>query len=160
VRGLDYYTRTVFEFYPGGASGQQDALASGGRYDGLAEAEGWPSTPGVGFAGGIDRVVELMASSGRHAVAKPAAEVVVLPDGDLSVEAAEVARICRRVRSTAVDYELRKFTAKMKLAEKLGARWVVIMTPGQAARRLVRLRDVATGEEVEVSWEQIPTRLT
>src|SRR5437660_1562827 len=43
VRGLDYYTRTVFEFYPGGASGQQDALASGGRYDGLAEAEGWPS---------------------------------------------------------------------------------------------------------------------
>jgi histidyl-tRNA synthetase len=160
VRGLDYYTRTVFEFYPGGASGQQDALASGGRYDGLAEAEGWPSTPGVGFAGGIDRVVELMASSGRHAVAKPAAEVVVLPDGDLSVEAAEVARICRRVRSTAVDYELRKFTAKMKLAEKLGARWVVIMTPGQAARRLVRLRDVASGEEVEVSWEQIPTRLT
>src|SRR5204862_520080 len=54
VRGLDYYTRTVFEFYPGGASGQQDALASGGRYDGLAEAEGWPSTPGVGFAGGLD----------------------------------------------------------------------------------------------------------
>jgi histidyl-tRNA synthetase len=160
VRGLDYYTRTVFEFYPGGASGQQDALASGGRYDGLAEAEGWPSTPGVGFAGGIDRVVELMASTGRQALEKPAAEVVVLPDGDLSVEAAEVARICRRVRSTAVDYESRKFAAKMKLAEKLGARWVVIMTPGQAARRLVRLRDVASGEEVEVPWEQIPTRLT
>jgi histidyl-tRNA synthetase len=51
VRGLDYYTRTVFEIYPAGASGQQDALASGGRYDGLAEAEGWPATPGVGFAG-------------------------------------------------------------------------------------------------------------
>ncbi|TME71753.1 MAG: histidine--tRNA ligase, partial [Chloroflexi bacterium] len=58
VRGLDYYTRTVFEFYPGGATGQQDALVAGGRYDGLAEAEGWPSTPGVGFAGGIDRVTE------------------------------------------------------------------------------------------------------
>ena len=159
VRGLDYYTRTVFEFYPGDASGQQDALASGGRYDGLAEAEGWPSTPGVGFAGGIDRVVELMAASGRESVERPAAEVVVLPDGDLSVEAAEVARICRRVRSTAVDYEVRKFPTKMKLAEKLGAKWVVIMTPGQAARRLVRLRDVASGDEVEVSWEQIPTRL-
>jgi histidyl-tRNA synthetase len=77
VRGLDYYTRTVFEFYPGGASGQQDALASGGRYDGLAEAEGWPSTPGVGFAGGIDRVVELMAASGQEALERPAADVVV-----------------------------------------------------------------------------------
>ena len=159
VRGLDYYTRTVFEFYPGDASGQQDALASGGRYDGLAEAEGWPSTPGVGFAGGIDRVVELMAAGGRESVERPAAEVVVLPDGDLSVEAAEVARICRRVKSTAVDYELRKFAAKMKLAEKLGAKWVVIMTPGQAARRLVRLRDVASGDEVEVSWELLPTQI-
>jgi histidyl-tRNA synthetase len=47
----------------------------------------------------------------------------------------------------------------MKLAEKLGARWIVIMTPGQAARRLVRLRDVASGDEVEVAWDQIPTHL-
>jgi len=159
VRGLDYYTRTVFEFYPGAASGQQDALASGGRYDGLAEAEGWPSTPGVGFAGGIDRVVDLMAAAGKNPLERPVADVVVLPDGDLSVEAAEVARICRRVRSTAVDYEVRKFAAKMKLAEKLGAKWVVIMTPGQATRRLVRLRDVTTGEELEVPWEQLPARL-
>jgi histidyl-tRNA synthetase len=159
VRGLDYYTRTVFEFYPRGASGQQDALASGGRYDGLAEAEGWPPTPGVGFAGGIDRVVDLMAAGGAEANQRPAADVVVLPDGDLSVEAAEVARIIRRVRSTAVDYELRKFPAKMKLAEKLGAKWVAIMTPGQAARKVVRLREVASGDEVELSWEQIPAHL-
>ena len=159
VRGLDYYTRTVFEFYPGGASGQQDALASGGRYDGLAEAEGWRPTPGVGFAGGIDRVVDLMTASGHETLAIPAADVVVIPDGDLSVEAAEVARICRKVRSTAVDYEVRKFPTKMRLAEKLGAKWVVIMTPGQAARRLVRLRDIASGDEVEVPWEQLPARL-
>src|SRR5207244_4510623 len=73
VRGLDYYTRTVFEFYPGGAIGQQDALASGGRYDGLAEAEGWPATPGVGFAGGLDRVPELMRGAGPDAAkASPA----------------------------------------------------------------------------------------
>src|SRR3979490_1737679 len=69
VRGLDYYTRTVFEFYRAGATGQQDALASGGRYDGLAEAEGWPSTPGVGFAAGVDRVIELMASGGAGGIA-------------------------------------------------------------------------------------------
>src|SRR5207245_4969198 len=78
VRGLDYYTRTVFEFYPGGASGQQDALASGGRYDGLAEAEGWPSTPGVGVAGGVDRVTELMPIDSIPA--KPPLDVPVMPD--------------------------------------------------------------------------------
>src|SRR6185437_3850166 len=62
VRGLDYYTRTVFEFYPASSSGQQDTVVAGGRYDGLAAALGWDSTPGVGFAGGLDRITELMAS--------------------------------------------------------------------------------------------------
>jgi histidyl-tRNA synthetase len=107
VRGLDYYTRTVFELFPAGSSGQQDALGGGGRYDGLAAAEGWPATPAVGFASGLDRVVDLIAASGVEVIAKPAADVVVLPDGELSAEAAEVARICRAVRSVAVDYEPR-----------------------------------------------------
>lgn len=159
VRGLDYYTRTVFEIYPGGASGQQDALASGGRYDGLAEAEGWPSTPGVGFAGGIDRVVDLMAASGVEVVARPAAEVVVLPDGELSAEAAEVARICRVVRSVAVDYEPRSLRAKMKWANKLGAKWVVLLTPDDAKRRSAQLREMTTGEQIELDWVELPTRL-
>src|ERR1700737_3482737 len=160
VRGLDYYTRTVFEFYPGHASGQQDALASGGRYDGLAEAEGWPSTPGVGFAGGIDRVVELMAASGQEFIPKPAADVVVIPDGDLTVEAAEVARICRAVRSVAVDFEPRSLRAKMKWANKLGAKWVVLLTPDTAKRRTAQLREITSGEQTELDWVELPTRLT
>ncbi len=159
VRGLDYYTRTVFEFYPGGATGQQDALASGGRYDGLAEAEGWPSTPGVGFAGGLDRVTELMASSGDAVVARPAADVVVLPDGDLAVEAAEVARICRAVRSTAVDYEPKSLAAKMRAANKLGAKFVVLLTPADSAHRTARLRDMSSGEQTDLEWVELPTRL-
>jgi histidyl-tRNA synthetase len=159
VRGLDYYTRTVFEFYPGGASGQQDALASGGRYDGLAEAEGWPSTPGVGFAGGIDRVIELMAASGQEFIPKPAADVVVIPDGDLQVEAAEVARICRAVRSVAVDFEPRSLRAKMKWANKLGAKWVVLLTHDNAKRRTAQLREMTSGEQTELDWVELPTRL-
>jgi histidyl-tRNA synthetase len=159
VRGLDYYTRTVFEFYPGGASGQQDALASGGRYDGLAEAEGWPSTPGVGFAGGIDRVVDLIAASGQEIRARPASDVVVLPDGDLAVEAAEVARICRGVRSVAVDYESRSLRAKMKWANKVGAKWVVLLTPDDAKRRVAQLKEMSGGEQVEVAWAELPVRL-
>ena len=159
VRGLDYYTRTVFEFYPGGAKGQQDALASGGRYDGLAEAEGWPSTPGVGFAGGLDRVTELMAAKGEEVAISPAADVLVLPDGDLAVEAAEVARICRSVRSTAVDYEPKSLTAKMRSANKVGAKFVVLLTPEDAARRTARLRDMSSGEQTDLAWVELPTRL-
>jgi histidyl-tRNA synthetase len=159
VRGLDYYTRTVFEFYPAGAIGQQDALASGGRYDGLAEAEGRPPTPGVGFAGGVDRVVELMAASGEEVLAKPAAEVLVLPEGDLAVEAAEVARICREVLSTAVDYEPKSLSAKLRAASKLGARFVVLLNPPEAAKRTARLRDMASGEQVEVPWPELAERL-
>ncbi|GAC1660767.1 MAG: histidine--tRNA ligase [Candidatus Dormibacteraceae bacterium] len=159
VRGLDYYTRTVFEFYPGDGSGQQDALASGGRYDGLAEEEGWPPTPGVGFAGGIDRVVDLMATNGHEARAKPEADVVVLPDGHLSVEAAEVARICRVVCSVAVDYESRSLRAKMRWANKLGAKWAVLLTPDGAKRRTAQLKDMLSGEQVEVAWADLPGRL-
>src|SRR6266851_3528438 len=159
VRGLDYYTRTVFEFYPGGAAGQQDALASGGRYDGLAEEEGWPPTPGVGFAGGIDRVVDLMAAGGQAAVERPAADVVVLPDGELSVEAAEVARLCRAIRSVAVDYESRSLRAKMKWANKLGAKWAVLLTTEDAKRRTAQLKEMASGVQAEVAWADLPAKL-
>jgi histidyl-tRNA synthetase len=159
VRGLDYYTRTVFEFYPAGAEGQQDALASGGRYDGLAEAEGWPATPGVGFAGGMDRVTELMAASGEEVIAPVAAEVVVLPDGALDVAAAEVARICRTVRSTAVDYDRKSMRAKMRSANKLGARWVVLLTEEEAGRRTAQLKEMVSGVQVEVAWADLPARI-
>jgi histidyl-tRNA synthetase len=160
VRGLDYYTRTVFEFYPGGASGQQDALASGGRYDGLAEAEGWPSTPGVGFAGGIDRVVDLMAATGVEIIAAPAAEVAVLAEAGLEIEAATVARLCRTGRSVSVDYEAKSLSAKMRWAARLGARQVVLLSADEAARHTARLRDMTSGEQAEVAWDELPQRLS
>jgi histidyl-tRNA synthetase len=159
VRGLDYYTRTVFEFYPAGAVGQQDALASGGRYDGLAAAEGWPPTPGVGFAGGLDRVTELMAASGEEVIASPPADVVVLADGELDVAAADVARICRTVRSVAVDYEPKSLRAKMRSANKLGARWVILLSAEEAERHVAQLKEMASGDQVEVAWADLPRRL-
>ena len=160
VRGLDYYTRTVFEFYPSGASGQQDALCSGGRYDGLAEAEGWPATPAVGFAGGLDRVVELASAAGETSPpTHPPADVLVLPDGDLAVQAAEVARICRAVRSVAVDYEPKSLRAKMRSANKVGAKWVVLLDAEDAKSRKAQLKDMASGEQESLDWAELPTRL-
>jgi len=160
VRGLDYYTRTVFEFYPTGTTGQQDALAAGGRYDGLAEAEGWPSTPAVGFAGGFDRVIELMAASGEEVIPAPAAEVVVLADAGLEVAGAEVARICRQVRSTGVDFEPKSLRAKMRSANKLGALFVVLLSSSDAVRRVCQLKRMASGEQQEVAWNDLPARLS
>jgi histidyl-tRNA synthetase len=160
VRGLDYYTRTVFEFYAGGASGAQDALVAGGRYDGLAEAEGWPSTPGVGFAGGLDRITELLAAGGEEVIPEPAGEVVVLGDPGLEIVAAEVARICRTVRTVAVDYEPKSLRAKMRSANKLGARWVVLLGATEAERGVAQLKDMASGEQEEVPWTELPERLS
>jgi histidyl-tRNA synthetase len=159
VRGLDYYTRTVFELFPANGAGAQDALGGGGRYDGLAEAEGWPSTPGVGFASGLDRVVEVVQAAGTEVIAAAAAEVVVLGDAGLEIAVAEVARICRAARSVAVDYEAKSLKAKMKSANKLGARWVVLITAGEAERRVAQLREMASGEQVEVAWADLPAHL-
>ena len=159
VRGLDYYTRTVFEIFPANGAGAQDALGGGGRYDGLAEAEGWPATPGVGFASGLDRVIELVQATGTNVIAAPAAEVVVLGGVGLALAVADVARICRTVRSVAVDYEATSLKAKMKSANKLGARWVVLLTAGDAERRVAQLKEMASGEQVEVPWAELPLRL-
>lgn len=159
VRGLDYYTRTVFELYPRGASGQQDALGGGGRYDGLAEAEGWPATPAVGFASGLDRVTDAMAAAGVPVHTAPAADVLVLPDGDIPLAAAEVARICRAVRSVAVDYEPRSLRAKMRSANKGGAKWVVLLGADDAGHRRAQLKDMVSGEQEALDWAELPTRL-
>jgi histidyl-tRNA synthetase len=159
VRGLDYYTRTVFEIFPADGAGAQDALGGGGRYDGLAQAEGWPPTPGVGFASGMDRVVEQVQAAGSLVIAASAADVVVLGDAGLEVAVAGVARICRTVRSVAVDYEAKSLKAKMKAANKLGARWVVLITTSEAERRVAQLREMASGEQVEVAWADLPAHL-
>jgi len=160
VRGLDYYTRTVFELYPAKAAGSQDALGGGGRYDGLAEAEGWPPTPGVGFAGGLDRVADVVEAGGAVVIAEAPAEVVVLAEPGLEVAAAEVGRTCRAVRSVAVDFEIKSLRAKMRSANKLGARWVVLLSEAEAKRKVAQLKEMASGEQAEVAWADLPERLT
>jgi histidyl-tRNA synthetase len=92
-------------------------------------------------------------------IAAPAAEVVVLADAGEEIAAAEVARICRAVRSVAVDYEARSLAAKMRSADKVGARWVVLVSAEEVPRRVARLRDMTSGEQAEVAWDELPERL-
>ena len=159
VRGLDYYSRTAFEFWHQAIGGQQNALGGGGRYDGLATELGWPATAAVGFAAGLDRTVAMFAEEGIEIVPPPAAELLVVPDGAPPEAAAEVARICRDARSTAVDYSDRSLKAKMRSANRLGSRWVALLNAEEAARRVVQLKEMAGGEQRELAWSDLPEAL-
>lgn len=156
VRGLDYYTRTVFEVRSS-ALGAQDALAGGGRYDGLVEAYGGPSTPAVGFAAGMERVLLALEETGAGKAAPAGLDVFV-------VSASEPLR--RRVRSLAhrlrtagrsveLDYEGRSLKGQMKAAARSGAAFVVIVGEAELEKGAVGVRRMADGAQEEVPLDQL-----
>jgi histidyl-tRNA synthetase len=155
VRGLDYYTRTTFEFYVSGRRGQQQALGGGGRYDGLAELLGGPATPGIGFGIGIDRTV--LAATEQEVVAPADAPLVgvVGADPDALATRLAAARILReaglRVR---VDGSSRKLGRQLESAAKVGARFAVLLDPQLAAGRVI-LRDLDAGEQREMALGEV-----
>jgi histidyl-tRNA synthetase len=146
VRGLDYYTRTAFEFYIAGREGQQQALGGGGRYDGLVELLGGKPTPGIGFGLGMDRVVLALEEQG---VARPADDapvaVVVGADPDDTVARLRIATDLRasglRVRA---DLGRRKLGRQLESAGKDGAHFAVIIGD-ELAHGQVQLRDLMAG---------------
>lgn len=155
VRGLDYYTRTTFEVFPSGRSGSQDALAGGGRYDGLVELLGGPPTAGIGFGVGLDRVVLATVQLGVPGDPAPALVAVVGTQPDDVAERLLVAGALReaglRVRPDGSD---RKLGRQLESAAKLGARWAVIVGE-ELTRGAVVLRDLADGSQREIPLDQI-----
>lgn len=151
VRGLDYYTRTVFEFLSPeeGASATVDA---GGRYDALAEAIGAPPTPGIGFGLGIERVVMLLQSRGVEPPASEGIEVYVAHAG----EASEDEALCRtwELRRAGIpsvmSFGQRSLKAQMKAANNVGARYAAIIGDDELARGTVTLRDLESHEQESV----------
>ncbi len=161
VRGLDYYTRTVFELQHEAIGGAQNSLGGGGRYDGLAQAIGYPDTPAVGFAAGIERVVMMMGEEGAQVIPAPAAQLIVLPaEPGLAVQAAAVGRLARGAVAAAVDYSDRSLKAKMRAANRLGPRWVAIFNREEAERGVLQLKELASGEQREVGWDDLPDLLS
>ena len=154
VRGLDYYTRTTFEFYVAGRRGQQQALAGGGRYDGLAEVLGGRPTPGIGFGLGIDRAV---LAATEHGIAAPeetlVAVVSALPEAyEQRLQVAGTLREAGlRVRADGSD---RKLGRQLESAAKLGARWAVIVGE-ELERGNVVLRDLTSGEQQELALDGV-----
>jgi histidyl-tRNA synthetase len=158
VRGLDYYTRTAFEFTHG-ALGAQNAILGGGRYDGLSEALGGPHAPGIGFAMGEDRLVMSLQTSADDAKAKP--DVYIAPLGaGMNREAARLARELRR-GSAIVELgdEIFRLKKSFEAATKLGARYILIVGENEVKADTFALKNLASGEQVQVPRHELAARI-
>src|SRR5439155_10196109 len=156
VRGLDYYTRTAFEFWHRDLQGAQNALGGGGRYDGLAEVLGFPLTPGVGFGMGVDRVVLALERAGRTEPA-PNARTRVIPAATGAERAAQL--VARDLRlsgwTVAVEFGQRSLKSAMRQAGRSGAECVVILGEAELASGTAAVKDMASGEQRSVPVSEV-----
>jgi histidyl-tRNA synthetase len=155
VRGLDYYMRTTFEVVHGGL-GAQNSVLGGGRYDGLAESLGSKvHSPGIGFSIGEDRLV--MSVEAQHPPA--ALDLLIAPLGDAAVlRAAALARQYRRA-GVSVEVSEGKLKRVMELANKLGARYALIVGEDEMAAGRYALKNMSTGEQETLTGDEIAARL-
>ena len=158
VRGLDYYTRTAFEFTHG-ALGAQNAILGGGRYDGLSEALGGPPAPGIGFAIGEDRLVMSLTQTAESILRKP--DVYIAPLGvGMNREAARLARELRR-HDVIVELGDEAFRLKkaFETASKAGIRYVLIAGENEAQSGSFTLKNIESGEQVSVARGDLAARI-
>ena len=153
VRGLDYYTRTAFEFVAPGL-GAQNAVAAGGRYDGLVEELGGPPAPAVGFALGMERLAALVPEAGGD---EDGVQVFVAPLGESA--RARVPAVLHGLRRAGVraeaDYQGRSLKAQMRRADRMGARFAAMLGDDELARGVILLRDLRSREQGEVPLDRL-----
>jgi histidyl-tRNA synthetase len=160
VRGLDYYTRTAFEFYVAGREGQQQALGGGGRYDGLVALLGGKPTPGIGFGLGLDRVALVLAEQGHVPPVDIAPlAVVVSADPEDTVARLRVATHLRAARlRVRADLGRRKLGRQLEAAGKDGAHFAVILGD-ELADGQVQVRDLQAGTQRIVALDDLAREL-
>ena len=158
VRGLDYYTRTAFEFTHG-ALGAQNAILGGGRYDGLSESLGGPKAPGIGFAIGEDRLVLALGKTAEELSTPPDAYIAPLGAGMNR----EAARLARGLRGQGVVIELGDETFRLKKSletgGKIGARFAIIVGENEVKADAFALKNLTTGEQVTVPRTELGNRI-
>ena len=151
VRGLDYYTKTVFEFITT-EIGSQGAVCAGGRYDGLAEELGGPNLPSLGFAMGLERVLILMDKQGCDFPIDATPDVYIAPMGENAQS--EAIKLCNSLREEGfiaiTDMSNRGLKAQMKYANKIGAKFSVVIGDNELENKKATLKNMQTSENVEV----------
>lgn len=151
VRGLDYYTRTVFEFVSN-SIGAQATVCGGGRYDGLIEQMGGQPTPALGFGMGLERLLMVMEAQGCAIPEEKPCDIYIAPMGDSASVLAS--KLCYQLRAEGfaaqTDIVGRGLKAQMKFANKIGAKFTVVLGDDEIATNRCKLKNMATGEEFEV----------
>ena len=154
VRGLDYYTGTVFEFIAEGI-GAQSTVCGGGRYDGLVSSLGGPDLPGIGFGMGITRLILAMRELGLDNIEakKPLIYIAAL-GGRAMIKGLEITeRLRREGKYAECDVVGRSLKAQMKYANKKGARYTLIIGDSEVDAGVAQLRDMESGEQSEVKLD-------
>ncbi|MEU6231646.1 histidine--tRNA ligase [Kitasatospora sp. NPDC047058] len=160
VRGLDYYTRTTFEFVHEGL-GAQSAIGGGGRYDGLSEMIGGPALPSVGWALGVDRTYLALEAEGVVLDLPAATSVyaVALGEEAKNVLFAKVVELRRAGVATDLAFGVKSIKNAMKSADRSGARFALIAGDRDLADGVVQLKDMTTGEQNPVALDALVTTL-
>lgn len=154
VRGLDYYTKTVFEFVSD-AIGSQGTVCGGGRYDGLLEELGGQHTPSLGFGMGLERLQLVMEAQGCNFPEPSRPDLFIVAMGEkATLKAVEIAKDMRD-EGFSVVYDLngRSLRAQMKYADKLGAKFNVVIGDNEVENKVVSLKDMTTGESSEINLD-------
>jgi histidyl-tRNA synthetase len=154
VRGLDYYTRTVFEFVVEGLP----ALGGGGRYDLLVEQLGGPPTPAVGFGLGLSRT--MLAIGARESDWRPDVHVIWLGDVMPEIAMAAAMDLRRAGRRVTLSDEARSMRSQLNAANRLGAKRAVILGPDEVSRGVAKVKDMESGDEREVALTELAKDLS
>lgn len=154
VRGLDYYTKTVFEFVAD-SIGAQGTVCGGGRYDGLIEELGGQHTPSLGFAMGLERLQLVMEAQGCEFPEPSRPDLFIVAMGDKAIlKAVEIAKDMRdEGYSVVYDLNGRSLRAQMKYADKINAKYNVVIGDNEVDTKSAVLKDMATGEQSDISLE-------
>ncbi len=156
VRGLDYYTKTVFEI-TSDSLGAQSTVCGGGRYDGLVEELGGNPIPGIGFAMGMERLLMCMEKEGVYMGEPSIADIFVVTLGDTAADYST--GLLKQLRDGGVyaerDYMGRGLKAQMKYANKIGAKYTVVLGDNEVTGGVANIKNMETGEQTEVCLDKL-----
>jgi histidyl-tRNA synthetase len=156
VRGLDYYSHTVFEFRSN-ALGAQDAFGGGGRYDGLFPQLGGKKTPAVGFAMGVERLILILETLKKLKDSESDCDIFVLCSGEQNLNFSNKIAEHLRLRglNTLVDLQRRSFKAQMRESDKLSAKYCIIIGDDEVLKNSVTVKNLKNSEQIELSSDLI-----
>ena len=161
VRGLDYYTKTVFEIITDTPDGGELTVCGGGRYDGLVEELGGPATPGIGWGMGIERMLMVQEMRNREPTEVLPLDALVVTMGDEARLAGM--KLVDDLRQHGIradlDHAARSIKAQFKYANKLGVDKVIVIAPDELEKGVVKLREMYTSQESEVAMDAIVRRI-